>query len=182
MRLIPAHAGKTPQRLRPSGAPRAHPRSRGENTSQLAANSVDGGSSPLTRGKRARPLQRRNAVRLIPAHAGKTARGIGRKRQRTAHPRSRGENLRLHSDLPHARGSSPLTRGKLRRRARTPGSPRLIPAHAGKTAITSAYKHSVAAHPRSRGENNWPTVGVEPSSGSSPLTRGKRRQSPPYGL
>ena len=50
------------------------------------------GSSPLTRGKRARGADHAERGRLIPAHAGKTvstAAGVGRP---SAHPRSRGEN------------------------------------------------------------------------------------------
>ena len=72
LRLIPAHAGKTPLRLIPSGAPRAHPRSRGENHFEYAAPETIKGSSPLTRGKRAAPRSRPASTGLIPAHAGKT--------------------------------------------------------------------------------------------------------------
>ena len=51
---------------------------------------------------------------------------------------------------------------------------RLIPAHAGKTATTSAASASVTAHPRSRGENRTVAAAQPISAGSSPLTRGKR--------
>ena len=70
--LIPAHAGKTwwtPTGWEPS---RAHPRSRGENPHCTLRSPLVGGSSPLTRGKRAVCPQVRNRRRLIPAHAGKT--------------------------------------------------------------------------------------------------------------
>ena len=70
-----------------------------------------------------------------------------------AHPRSRGENLTRPSYLPPGRGSSPLTRGKLRRGNRLGHVARLIPAHAGKT-IGQIYR-------------------VAGDGGSSPLTRGK---------
>ena len=51
--LIPAHAGKTRSRsATPWGSP-AHPRSRGENFRMASAARLFGGSSPLTRGKRA---------------------------------------------------------------------------------------------------------------------------------
>ena len=70
--LIPAHAGKT--RLWSGGTRTwpAHPRSRGENLLHDRVSAAGGGSSPLTRGKRA--VLRLHAVRvwLIPAHAGKT--------------------------------------------------------------------------------------------------------------
>ena len=74
-RLIPAHAGKTPRRCPGGPRTRAHPRSRGENASQRAAEDGPRGSSPLTRGKRKRGRARHRADGLIPAHAGKTARG-----------------------------------------------------------------------------------------------------------
>ena len=114
--------------------------------------------------------------RLIPAHAGKTLRGRGRRRWRRAHPRSRGENESCAADGRQLPGSSPLTRGKPRaERARQTWS-RLIPAHAGKTCSESAPAFSRAAHPRSRGENRAQNAPVRPGVGSSPLTRGK-----PYG-
>ena len=135
------------------------------------------GSSPLTRGKRERRPDQLIVDRLIPAHAGKTGTRAPPLPPGPAHPRSRGEN-RDHGTRHHQRaGSSPLTRGKLRRRAHSPYLPRLIPAHAGKTAFAGGGFAGVAAHPRSRGEN----VGFMGQhcrwSGSSPLTRGKH-----YGL
>ena len=72
-------------------------------------------------------------------------------------------------------GSSPLTRGKRAARSSLSASLRLIPAHAGKTTSSLTYASVMSAHPRSRGEN--PTgapISIE-ASGSSPLTRGKRR-------
>ena len=93
------------------------------------------GSSPLTRGKPKPAEKKIESGRLIPAHAGKTA-TVGRgaqlgglipahagktpprprrsSRQR-AHPRSRGENATHPDEVMNALGSSPLTRGKLRR-------------------------------------------------------------------
>ena len=90
--LIPAHAGKTSRLLRTCTKMRAHPRSRGENDSQRAALDGPRGSSPLTRGKRARLDGEEFSGGLIPAHAGKTGGGRGRRPNFRAHPRSRGEN------------------------------------------------------------------------------------------
>ena len=70
--LIPAHAGKTPSRPRCCRGSGAHPRSRGENPSLSAMLSAVFGSSPLTRGKQRLAALVIGAVRLIPAHAGKT--------------------------------------------------------------------------------------------------------------
>ena len=71
--LIPAHAGKTHvggAALRHIGA---HPRSRGENCDVLSLQAYYPGSSPLTRGKQRARSDVGRRVRLIPAHAGKTA-------------------------------------------------------------------------------------------------------------
>ena len=52
LRLIPAHAGKTPPQISPRVVPPAHPRSRGENVDDGDQPIPRTGSSPLTRGKR----------------------------------------------------------------------------------------------------------------------------------
>ena len=70
--LIPAHAGKTLRRPSATSGPRAHPRSRGENQDDSAPVDNVPGSSPLTRGKPRRTSYALAAIRLIPAHAGKT--------------------------------------------------------------------------------------------------------------
>ena len=52
----------------------------------------------------------------------------------------------------------------------------LIPAHAGKTPRPADSFPRLGAHPRSRGENGWVDLERIADSGSSPLTRGKRRR------
>ena len=131
--LIPAHAGKT-RRLRGlSLAMRAHPRSRGENLFQFRTSCAPVGSSPLTRGKRRGESAPAAGGGLIPAHAGKTARGGRALRSFWAHPRSRGENDPGSTQPERLMGSSPLTRGKRICIDCTDRGPGLIPAHAGKT-------------------------------------------------
>ena len=172
-RLIPAHAGKTCSQRCGCGRRRAHPRSRGENLAGRRGAGAGYGSSPLTRGKRDRDRGRRVLGRLIPAHAGETGRACFRSRLRPAHPRSRGEN-EAHCLVPSGvYGSSPLTRGKHPRIQGAKHHCRLIPAHAGKTAVVSLEQLAPAAHPRSRGENLPLGANVNGTSGSSPLTRGK---------
>ena len=154
-------------------APRAHPRSRGENRALDTLNMCQVGSSPLTRGKpevRVRRVERRG---LIPAHAGKTpvhGRAYG---SPWAHPRSRGENAVIDTLIADRAGSSPLTRGKPRTRhpEHVPGG--LIPAHAGKTEHGFGDAPEDGAHPRSRGENSKENPAPPKAAGSSPLTRGK---------
>ena len=114
--LIPAHAGKTRPLFRQAPTPRAHPRSRGENGEAQVQNRLVEGSSPLTRGKHLSEGGRAGRVGLIPAHAGKTPPPTAWKATTRAHPRSRGENPVQQGALGLAAGSSPLTRGKRRRR------------------------------------------------------------------
>ena len=72
VRLIPAHAGKTPSMLRCARVHAAHPRSRGENFGSDRGNKTHVGSSPLTRGKLLTLILLTERKGLIPAHAGKT--------------------------------------------------------------------------------------------------------------
>ena len=113
--------------------PGAHPRSRGENDEKWAASDAIQGSSPLTRGKPAIPGFLSLAIRLIPAHAGKTRPWLRVCGVPEAHPRSRGENNIEETTGALSAGSSPLTRGKRARELVLSRGVRLIPAHAGKT-------------------------------------------------
>ena len=135
---------------------------------------MNGGSSPLTRGKQRERQVATPEEGLIPAHAGKTFRSPRSGSRPRAHPRSRGENLRIPSREPSAKGSSPLTRGKPAPRRRRQACRRLIPAHAGKTRREDEARPLQGAHPRSRGENLASPSRCGIGRGSSPLTRGKR--------
>ena len=172
-RLIPAHAGKTCGGRTRRRQAAAHPRSRGENMTIATDLKVSLGSSPLTRGKLRHQQIAAPGGRLIPAHAGKTPAARQSRAETAAHPRSRGENL--WETLPNGgrRGSSPLTRGKRADDALRLSNPGLIPAHAGKTLRSGSLIGRTTAHPRSRGENHWMPHPIDPSRGSSPLTRGK---------
>ena len=152
---------------------RAHPRSRGENPLEWAAPTARWGSSPLTRGKPRRASPTASCTGLIPAHAGKTASAGARSEAVRAHPRSRGENAEIGVRTPAAKGSSPLTRGKLTCPDEQLIKLGLIPAHAGKTPAPSPAGTGGGAHPRSRGENALTRGAGRRFSGSSPLTRGK---------
>ena len=112
----------------------AHPRSRGENETLTLRIGEREGSSPLTRGKLTDLTVPYGLTRLIPAHAGKTTFPKMRLGLFAAHPRSRGENLKLLFQIREWRGSSPLTRGKRACGDAALDEVRLIPAHAGKTA------------------------------------------------
>ena len=178
-RLIPAHAGKTCRKLRRARAAAAHPRSRGENLNAPLVSAPLTGSSPLTRGKPPHLRAFTCGGRLIPAHAGKTTTPLPSILSWWAHPRSRGENRPTRLSTASRLGSSPLTRGKLAQRVEKDSAPRLIPAHAGKTASRATRSSWISAHPRSRGENIKAAAAVVVEWGSSPLTRGKLQQNGP---
>ena len=112
---------------------KAHPRSRGENGPNQPGSCFSLGSSPLTRGKPDTLVRGHVRPGLIPAHAGKTSDSKRILVSSTAHPRSRGENMKKADAEALKQGSSPLTRGKRRRDAECCRAARLIPAHAGKT-------------------------------------------------
>ena len=171
--LIPAHAGKTLLESKLELLKRAHPRSRGENSSGRGCPGTPGGSSPLTRGKHVGEIAARDHRGLIPAHAGKTPIVFEAANRCRAHPRSRGENASAALIVPLGTGSSPLTRGKPCLAAGCQNRSGLIPAHAGKTCPRCHRPRRSGAHPRSRGENAVVSLEQLAPAGSSPLTRGK---------
>ena len=191
--LIPARAGNT------SGDPVcahgswAHPRSRGEHSDGPIAHVLREGSSPLARGTLRGLTVEDGARGLIPARAGNTTRGEGPNPHPGAHPRSRGEHVRVPYASPVVRGSSPLARGTLdcpplcapplvgsSPLARGTQSARkydcryggLIPARAGNTLLLTLSATPKRAHPRSRGEHRLFRPIREAPRGSSPLARG----------
>ena len=73
VRIIPAHAGQTPQSmLRPATQP-DHPRACGANQSGRVGFGRAGGSSPRMRGKPTACRRSAARMRIIPAHAGQTS-------------------------------------------------------------------------------------------------------------
>ena len=177
MGLIPTHAGKTAQRHATAFKAQAHPHSRGENKKPTMTTIGSLGSSPLTRGKRTGNREQGDTPWLIPTHAGKTPCDREHAPPVEAHPHSRGENHRLVSGLEDAGGSSPLTRGKPLPASYYDDPARLIPTHAGKTVAPRVTGVRRRAHPHSRGENRRAAVVPRRRGGSSPLTRGKHRET-----
>ena len=131
------------------------------------------GSSPLTRGKLPFRVHESPHAGLIPAHAGKTIMRLNKEGINGAHPRSRGENIKLTAHARPSNGSSPLTRGKRPPPVSMLYARGLIPAHAGKTYFLFVLPRRAWAHPRSRGENSSARGCPGKRRGSSRLTRGK---------
>ena len=152
-RLIPAWAGKTRRQRSRSHRVRAHPRVGGENRTIDAARKTRRGSSPRGRGKPHGP------PRCLPS--------------RPAHPRVGGENAKASRILGSLDGSSPRGRGKRSGSLMTVHMTGLIPAWAGKTALSAHSRMSRPAHPRVGGENAIITDPPYGIAGSSPRGRGK---------
>ena len=91
---------------------------------------------------------------------------------RPDHPRSRGEHSSALAFAIVLPGSSPLTRGALRRQVAPRTRHRIIPAHAGSTHLPIERVFDYTDHPRSRGEHDADTRPAGWHWGSSPLTRG----------
>ena len=172
--LIPAHAGKTDRRSSRLFSSRAHPRACGENTAEGGLVADGWGSSPRMRGKLTTIPAKAIQIGLIPAHAGKTMSRRSCHSSRRAHPRACGENRDASQVGRLTGGSSPRMRGKLGLKTIMLLEAGLIPAHAGKTALTALPVSYSRAHPRACGEN-VPRRGFRGGvPGSSPRMRGKR--------
>ena len=132
-RIIPARAGFTGGSTAACRARRDHPRSRGVYAPLLLRLLEWTGSSPLARGLRIPVFSETCITRIIPARAGFTRTGPGKRVATWDHPRSRGVYLSLPPMHVRTLGSSPLARGLLRVRVLCYTNMRIIPARAGFT-------------------------------------------------
>ena len=178
LRIIPAYAGSTSRLSALNVKSPDHPRIRGEHTALAVWAAGKYGSSPHTRGALHRPgpaLRRRPARhrrRIIPAYAGSTPCGTLILTEGRDHPRIRGEHVSKCGFCVLPGGSSPHTRGALRRRLRSSRSSRIIPAYAGSTSGWRRTMPFDRDHPRIRGEHMEPASDAQMEAGSSPHTRG----------
>ena len=154
-RIIPAYAGSTPLSGALARPSRDHPRIRGEHARGLPYAFWRLGSSPHTRGAHTRRCDRGDPSGIIPAYAGSTFEGSGRR-------------LALEGSSPHTRGAQDC--GHLRQHVRG-----IIPAYAGSTWPPCGIRAACRDHPRIRGEHLKLGRGVVVSGGSSPHTRGAHR-------
>ena len=151
---------------------RDHPRSRGEYATATSATAAHAGSSPLSRGIQPAPPSPHAQPGIIPALAGNTFHSFPLPDYNRDHPRSRGEYVPPRIGCCWQGGSSPLSRGILRREAEKLAVLRIIPALAGNTVAATAAARASADHPRSRGEYIRSADMWAGSAGSSPLSRG----------
>ena len=113
------------------------------------------------------------ATRIIPAHAGQTS-TLGMTVVRPSdHPRACGANFATLVGSQLQNGSSPRMRGKRRFSRSTRRDGRIIPAHAGQTAVPTVADGTRSDHPRACGANHDCVRPLFRPFGSSPRMRGK---------
>ncbi len=175
IRIIPAHAGQTRYRVARRRVSTDHPRACGANGTACRLTAGKCGSSPRMRGKRIPRHPVCQTIRIIPAHAGQTPAMPHRAGPSPDHPRACGANFSNVGNASTRVGSSPRMRGKRALFQILQGQPRIIPAHAGQTAIPRRAWDSCSDHPRACGANVYVQVAPSGKDGSSPRMRGKQR-------
>ena len=171
-RFIPACAGNTAFSTIARLSSSVHPRVCGEHAVICLFVHPVNGSSPRVRGTRQISAQEGQEGRFIPACAGNTSRPPACSVPAAVHPRVCGEHWPGSAVPPGSAGSSPRVRGT--RRAGDVQSERLrfIPACAGNTSASAAWRSLVAVHPRVCGEHTILTCQALIEDGSSPRVRG----------
>mgnify|MGYP006866287414 FL=1 len=144
------------------------------------------GSSPHTRGALIEDGKLVRYRGIIPAYAGSTGPDGRSGCESRDHPRIRGEHAIPSTYAVGAGGSSPHTRGALRRRAERHRVGGIIPAYAGSTVGSADSETASWDHPRIRGEHSKFSVTFGSLMGSSPHTRGapsaQRIHDLPFGI
>ena len=149
-----------------------HPRIRGEHRTAPNRSPKRSGSSPHTRGARFDGAGPRGGLGIIPAYAGSTGAGVGRRYPPRDHPRIRGEHQTGECRTGGQAGSSPHTRGALDVAEFVGAVQGIIPAYAGSTWVSACPTRPRRDHPRIRGEHQDEDVEEQANAGSSPHTRG----------
>ena len=171
--IIPAGAGKSVRRSSLGTGQRDHPRGCGEKPHvELPIVGVVG-SSPRVRGKVAQWLLAGAAAGIIPAGAGKRVVCLPASIASGDHPRGCGEKTNARWIPARRMGSSPRVRGKVVGRYFGCKKSGIIPAGAGKRALSSERQKGRRDHPRGCGEKSRQKAAFHLLSGSSPRVRGK---------
>ena len=195
-RFIPACAGNSRPIRRICRGPPVHPRVCGElrgrrsatpspagSSPRVRRNSlrlkslafVLAGSSPRVRGTRRQRIGRRPLMRFIPACAGNSCCGAATPWRCPVHPRVCGELVSGSNSQSSGRGSSPRVRGTHPHHGRQRVRLRFIPACAGNSAASIAFRIRATVHPRVCGELWWNDDTFPADDGSSPRVRGTPR-------
>ena len=171
-RIIPAHAGNSASSRRATGDQPDHPRACGELECDIWVEQAVTGSSPRMRGTRRTVRRQVGFDRIIPAHAGNSARSAVSRDRAPDHPRACGELLYNRLLRSNSDGSSPRMRGTRIAHEIFRRDPRIIPAHAGNSLAKTSNPNPLTDHPRACGELDRKHVGRRLEAGSSPRMRG----------
>ena len=172
IRIIPADAGSTQQRLSSHDTAKDHPRGCGEHLFSMPKNFTHSGSSPRMRGALPRESSSFAGIRIIPADAGSTSTADHRHDFQEDHPRGCGEHPPRCRPTSRPRGSSPRMRGARVKAAAIAATGRIIPADAGSTPAGRPWSPAGRDHPRGCGEHSILPLIPRISTGSSPRMRG----------
>ena len=150
------------------------PLTRGRHESTLRASERDR-NTPAYAGKTDGMHQvEPNLYRNTPAYAGKTSGVSTWTAEAKKHPRLRGEDIRLFSELVGEGETPPLTRGRQIARRASGIQNGNTPAYAGKTVVPEYGETEPEKHPRLRGEDPLPRAAPRGGRETPPLTRGRR--------
>ena len=170
---IPARAGETKGKKGWDAGGRDHPRSRGGDNDPGLWFVINGGPSPLARGRRAGGGRHHWHAGTIPARAGETFKYVLDNRSPGDHPRSRGGDDPCRRRAQSTSGPSPLARGRQTRVFFSQTFLGTIPARAGETRPRRAGRARCWDHPRSRGGDPEDPNSDWTAKGPSPLARGR---------
>ena len=152
MRITPAHAGKSMARLMVRKHIQDHPRACGEKFIGDVYELSEMGSPPRMRGKVNQKNNACIAIRITPAHAGKSVLFFTCSQKSEDHPRACGEKgCGIRQRAPGI-GSPPRMRGKGNITNNIIQEPGITPAHAGKSGLWLLGKLFFRDHPRACGE------------------------------
>ena len=173
-RFIPAYAGNASGSVTAAQSTTVHPRIRGERPARQERARPLRGSSPHTRGTLTHNTPGLRPRRFIPAYAGNARHPATGPRERSVHPRIRGERKVPTTSDAALTGSSPHTRGTRNKVYAYDLLQRFIPAYAGNAINVDTRKVVKTVHPRIRGERAAARAMARAERGSSPHTRGTR--------
>ena len=131
--IIPAYAGSTTSRWKPTPSARDHPRVCGEHLPPVACTLAKSGSSPRMRGAPHEPSTCTADAGIIPAYAGSTVFHQPGRQKSGDHPRVCGEHCISPSTTAACTGSSPRMRGAQDLAKVSRAKLGIIPAYAGST-------------------------------------------------
>ena len=175
--IIPACAGNT-STCTSRGVMRGdHPRMRGEHYGDSDFVDELEGSSPHARGTPGHGRLRYDGDGIIPACAGNTVSGSAMAKTMRDHPRMRGEHLLWCVTVCGGLGSSPHARGTRWGCEGVGCVGGIIPACAGNTVRSAAWRRPARDHPRMRGEHLATAWIMRAQRGSSPHARGTLRRA-----